>query len=78
MDNDNPAERHVGARIRVRAEHADDAAAAFAREGLTPIYVEHRSDGDISFWFGKLGDAELLRACEAIPRHWYALTANIR
>ena len=78
MDNDNPAKRDVGARIRVRTEYADAAAAAFEREGLTPIYVEHRADGDVSFWFGKLGDADLLRACEAIPREWYALTGNIR
>jgi hypothetical protein len=78
MDSDNPAERNVGARIRVRAEHADDAAAAFDREGLIPICVERRADGNVSFWFGKLGDADLFRACEAIPRDWYALTGNIR
>jgi hypothetical protein len=64
----NPAERDVGARIRVRAEHAEDAAAAFDREGLLPIYVERRTDGDVSFWFGELAAAELSRACEAIPR----------
>ena len=78
MDNDNPAERDVGARIRVRAQHAADVAAAFDREGLTPIYIEHRADGDVSFWFGKLGDADLLRTCEAIPRDWYALKGSIR
>jgi hypothetical protein len=78
MDNDNPAERDVGARIRVRPEHADEAAAAFDREGLTPIYVEQRNDGDVSFWFGKLANADLFRVCEAIPREWYALTGNIR
>ena len=78
MDNDNPAERDVGARIRVRAEHAKDAAAAFDREGLSRIYVEHRADGDVSFWFGKLGDVDLFRACEAIPREWYALSGSIR
>jgi hypothetical protein len=78
MANDNPAERDVGARIRVKAGHADDAAAAFDREGLTPIYIERRTDGDVSFWFGKLGDADLVRACEAIPREWYALRGIIR
>lgn len=78
MHNDNPAARNVGARIRVRADHAEDAAAAFDREGLTPIYVERRADGDVSFWFGELGGADLLRACQAIPREWYALTGNIR
>lgn len=36
MDNDNPPERNVGARIRVKAEHAAVAGAAFDREGLTP------------------------------------------
>jgi len=77
MDNDKPAERDLGARIRVKAEHADDAATAFEREGLTPIYVERRTDGDVSFWFGKLADAELLRACEAIPRRWHALRGII-
>jgi hypothetical protein len=61
MDNDNQQSATVGARIRVKAEHADDAAAVFDREGLTPIYVEHRADGAVSFWFGKLGDAELVR-----------------
>ena len=78
MDNDIPAERDVGARIRVKAEHADDAASAFDREGLTPIYVEHRTDGDVSFWFDKLADADLFRACEAIARDWYALKGIIR
>jgi hypothetical protein len=78
MDNNKPVERDVGARIRVKAENATAAATAFKREGLTPIYVEERADGDISFWFGKLSDAELLRACEAFPRDWYALTGNVR
>jgi hypothetical protein len=78
MDNDNPAERDVGARIRVKREHAEDAAAAFEREGLTPIYVERRTDGNVSFSFGKLADADLFRACEAIPREWYALRGILR
>jgi hypothetical protein len=76
MDDDKPAERDVGARIRVKAERADDVAAAFKREGLIPIYVEPRPDGDVSFWFGKLGNADLFRACEAIPRDWNALKGN--
>jgi hypothetical protein len=78
MNDDKPSERRVGARIRVKAERADDAAAAFKCEGLMPIYVETRPDGDVSFWFGGLGDADLLRACEAIPREWYALKGNVR
>ena len=53
MGSDKPPEGNVGARIRVKAEHADGAAAAFDREGITPIYVEHRADGVVSFWFGK-------------------------
>ena len=78
MRYDKPAERDVAARIRVKPEHAADAAKAFGREGLTPIYVEHRADGDVSFWFGKLRDADLSRACEAIPHEWYALRGIIR
>lgn len=68
----------MGSRIRVKAEHGLDAAAAFEREGLTPIYVDQRADGDVSFWFGKLADSDLLRACEAIPSEWYALKGIIR
>ena len=78
MDNDNPAKRDVGARIRVRGEYADEAAAVFDREGLFPLYVERRADGNVSFWFSKLGNADLSRACKAIPREWYALSGNIR
>lgn len=78
MENDNPSERDVGARIRVKAEHAKDADAAFERESLTPIHVERWPDEGVSFWFGKLSDADLLRACKAIPREWYALQGIIR
>src|SRR4051812_9859034 len=78
MGNDNPSERDVGARIRVKGEFADEATSAFDREGLSPLYIEKRADGDVSFWFGKLGDADLLRACKAIPREWYALSGNNR
>jgi hypothetical protein len=78
MGNDNPSERDVGARIRVKGEFADEAASAFDREGLNPLYIERRADGDVSFWFSKLGEADLLKACEAIPREWYAVSGNIR
>ena len=77
MDNDNPAERDVGACIRVTGEFADRAAAAFEHAELHPLYVERRADGNVSFWFGELSDADLLRACEAIPCEWYALNGNI-
>lgn len=61
MDHHNPRARHACARIRVLAEHVEDASAAFAREGLSPVYLEHRADGNVAFWFGKLPDSELLR-----------------
>ncbi len=78
MGTDRPPEQNVGARIRVKPEHADAAAAAFDREGLSPLYVEHRADGAVSFWFGKLGDADISRAADAIPREWYALRGVVR
>jgi hypothetical protein len=78
MGIDRPPERNVGSRIRVKPEHADAAAAVFDREGLSPIYVEQRADGAVSFWFGKLADADLFRAADAIPREWYAVRGVVR
>lgn len=78
MSGTRPTGREVGARIRVKAEHADDAAAAFNRERLAPIYVDHRSDGAVWYWFGKLGETDLAKATKAIPADWYALTGIIR
>jgi hypothetical protein len=78
MGTDRPPERNVGARIRVKSEHAEAAAAVFDREGLCPLYVEHKADGAVSFWFGKLGDADLFSAADAIPREWYALRGVVR
>jgi len=59
MTTKKPPEQEVGARVRVKAEHADAAADRFSRDGLLPIFVEHRTDGAVSFWFGNLNDADL-------------------
>jgi hypothetical protein len=68
-----PSEREIDARIRVKEEHADAAYTAFERAGFTPIYVERRADGAVSFWFGKDVQADLYRVVTAIPREWYAI-----
>ena len=68
-----PNDRKVGARVRIRAEHVDAVAARFVDAGVEPIYVHHREDGDISFWFGKADAANpaLIAAIQAIPLdHW--------
>ncbi len=73
MTESKPRERDVRLRIRVRAEHSDNAAAAFKKAGFAPIYVGQRSDGAVSFWFGKDVDADHHRVAIAIPRDWYAI-----
>jgi hypothetical protein len=68
-----PAEKRIGARVRVRSECSADAAQLFATAGFAPIYVEHRDDGDVSFWFGKEEHDVLYRIAICIPREYYAL-----
>lgn len=68
-----PSQRRVGCRIRVRPEHAEEAARIFGANGFEPIYVEHRDDGDISFWFGKEPYDMLYRIGTCIPREYFAL-----
>jgi hypothetical protein len=72
-----PSERQIGCRIRVRPENADEAAKLFEQGGFRPIYVEHRADGDISFWFGKAPDDELYRIFTSIPREFYAIQGAV-
>jgi len=73
-----PPEGRVGARIRVKSEKANAAAGMFEAAGFLPIFVEARSDGDVTFWFGKMLGGELFKLSETIPRDFYALTAVVR
>jgi hypothetical protein len=68
----------VGARIRIRPADEEKALGLFASAGFTPIHIERRDDGILSFWFGKMPGDELLRLAEAIPRDMYAMQAIIR
>lgn len=68
-----PSEKRIGGRVRVRSEHAADAAQLFEASGFAPIYVEHRGDGDVSFWFGKEADDVLYRIATCIPREFYSV-----
>ena len=68
-----PSEKRIGSRIRVRPEHADEAAKLSEQNEFQPIYVDHRADGDISFWFGKAPDDEKYRLFSSIPREFYAV-----
>ena len=77
MSANPPPEDAVGARIRVRPEHAEEAALLFAQAGFEPLHVEHRSDGTVSFWFGKMASEETWRLATAIPVAFYALQAFV-
>lgn len=68
-----PSQKRSGGRVRVRSEHANDAARLFEAHGFAPIYVEHREDGDVSFWFGKEADDVLYRIATCIPCEFYAV-----
>jgi hypothetical protein len=70
-----PSERAIGARIRVKPDHADAAAGLFAEAGFEPLNVEHRADGDVSFWFARMEPQAQWRLITAIPRDFYALQA---
>jgi hypothetical protein len=61
----------------VKAERAEAAAKLFAENGFTPIYIDHRDDGDVSFWFGRTADDALGRLVHSIPRKFYALQATV-
>jgi hypothetical protein len=68
-----PSEKLIGGRVRVRSACAAEAARLFDADGFTPIYVEHREDGDVSFWFGKEQNDVLYRIVTCIPREFLAL-----
>jgi hypothetical protein len=77
----SPSQRRIGARVRIKSEFAESVAAQFATANLPPIYVEHREDGDISFWFDKptAGNPLFADVLHAIPfEHWaiHAVVGN--
>ncbi|KAG5716452.1 hypothetical protein E4T56_gene17571 [Termitomyces sp. T112] len=51
-NNKPPSKKLIGGRVRVKSDRATDAARLFDAGVLAPIYVEHRDDGAVSFWFG--------------------------
>jgi len=69
-----PSERKVGARVRIKPVHQLEVEALFDQAGVLPIYKELRSDGNVSYWFGKDQVAILAEvgALERIPLHWWA------
>ena len=73
-----PGENEIGARIRVFAPRAAEAAEIFAKLEFRPIYRDERDDGTVSFWFGKLDDADLFRLCNSLPGEFYALRGTVR
>jgi hypothetical protein len=72
--NTRPSERSIGARVRIKAHFQTELEAFFAQAQIEPIYKEMRTDGDISYWFGKEQVAALgkARVLERIPLHWWA------
>jgi len=69
-----PPERAIGARVRIKQVHQAEIEALFGNAGISPIYKELRTDGNISYWFGKEQVAPLAQAgvVEQIPLHWWA------
>ena len=72
--NAGPAERKLGARFGIKTFHQADIEALFEHAGFSPIYKELKTDGNVSYWFGK-DQIEPLAAAgvpERIPLHWWA------
>lgn len=69
-----PPERKIGARVRIKPVHEVEADALFAEAGLSPIYKELRTDGNVSYWFGKdqVGPLAEAGVLERMPLHWWA------
>ncbi|WP_374146704.1 hypothetical protein [Sphingomonas sp. 28-63-12] len=73
MTDHPPSQKHIGARIRIKPEHAPSVAELFTASNFTPVYVEYRSDGNVSFWFDKVAarSPAFVKTVEAIPfAHW--------
>lgn len=72
-----PSERKIGARVRIKPSHQAEVEALFEQAGFSPIYKEHRTDGNISYWFGKdqVGPLAETGVLERIPLHWWAIHA---
>ena len=69
-----PPVRKIGARVRIKLVHDKEVEALFQEAGVLPIYKELRTDGNVSYWFGRdqlerLADAGVL---ERIPLQWWA------
>ena len=74
-----PSERAIGARVRIKPAHQAEIEALFDEVMIVPIYKEVRTDGNVSYWFGKNQISELAEACvlERIPLHCWAHHAVI-
>ncbi|MGL3820867.1 hypothetical protein [Sphingopyxis sp. R3-92] len=69
-----PSEREIGARVRIHPAHQAEIEALFDEAMIIPIYKEMRTDGNVSYWFGKNQISKLAEACvlERIPPHYWA------
>lgn len=74
-----PGQRRIGARIRIKAEYAALVATAFETGGFHPIYVEHRSDEAVSFWFDKVTakDPGFVKVVLEIPLDYWAIVCIV-
>ena len=69
-----PSERKIGARVRIKSVHQSEVEALFAQARIEPIHKEMRTDGNVSYWFGKEQMVTLAETCvlERIPLHYWA------
>ncbi|MBA2921271.1 hypothetical protein GON01_16390 [Sphingomonas sp. MAH-20] len=64
----------VGARIRIKPAHQQEVEALFAEAGVQSLYKEMRSDGNVSYWFGKdqIDELRSTGVVERIPLEFWA------
>ncbi|RIA43870.1 hypothetical protein DFR49_2101 [Hephaestia caeni] len=65
----------MGARIRIKPEHAEATAARFTAGSFHPIHVEYRPDGNTSFWFDRATAKKpaFIEIVRALPLEWWAI-----
>ena len=70
--NRRPSSTRVGARVRIKPAHQQEVEALFSEVGVSPLYKELRSDGNVSYWFGKEQVDQLHGVVERIPLEYWA------
>jgi hypothetical protein len=64
-------------RLRIRGAFRNEIAKLIESRGLEPLFVDERTDGTVSFWFGEVDETSLFSLLQDVPKEAFVLQAKM-